>query len=329
MAADNTTDQWQWQEPGHAWHGRGIYHMTLTQTDRSEGRLGTLVDSDDPESAHVAVSPLGRMVIEELQASTVHHPEIEIWAYQIMPDHLHAIIHVSREMPCGIMTVVRGFWQSTKRRYREWLSSIMPDDIRRNEQYELPGNLFGEMPFVRPMSRKGQLNNMIRYVHDNPRRLAVKRLHPGFFRVMHGVETGETTMDAVGNMLLLQQLKRQTVHVRRTMVEEAEHGNNAPLRDYMNGCILAARQGTLLISPFISPHERMVREQLLREQLPFVQLMDNGFPPLYKPDGVLITAVAEGRVLLLAPQEYTPDKRTISREECRQLNALADQIAAE
>lgn len=302
--------------------------MTLAQTDRQMPLLGQLA-GDEPETARIEPSDLGRMIIEELQATITHHPEIEIWAYQIMPDHLHAIIHVSQKMPVGIMTVVRGFWQSSKRRYREWRVSMMqrPEGFA-SRGNELPANLFEEMPFVRTMSRKGQLSNMIRYVHDNPRRLAIKRKHPGMMRVMHGVEIGGRQMDSVGNMLLLQMPERQTVHVRRTMVEEAVHGNAVPLRDYMNACILAARKGVVLISPFISPQEQMVRDELLAEGLPFVLLLDNGFPPLYKPDGRLIEACGEGRVLILAQGAYLPNKPHISRAECQALNTLAERIAA-
>lgn len=317
MATDKTMDQWRWQEPGQAWHGRGIYHLTLTQTDRTVARLGELVAPDNPEDARIAASPLGCAVVDCLRAIPAHHPEVEIYAYCLMPDHLHAVLHVTRQMPVGIMTVVRGFWQGCKKAA-----------ARKGDNGEDAGQLFGEMPFVRPMSRKGQLNNMIRYVHDNPRRLAVKRLHPGMLRVMHGVQIADMRMDAVGALMLLQTPRMQTVHVRRKMVEEAEHGNTQPLRDYMNGCIIAARSGVLLISPFISPEEKRIREQLIKEQLPFVQLQENGFPPLYKPDGLLIEAVGQGRVLILAQGAYLPKKPHITREECRQLNALADQITS-
>ena len=56
------------------------------------------------------------------------------------------------------------------------------------EAYRLLPPVFTEMPFVRPLSRRGQLRAMIRYVQMNPQRLATKRLMPGFFRVQKGIE---------------------------------------------------------------------------------------------------------------------------------------------
>ena len=84
-------------------------------------------------------------------------------------------------------------------------------------------------------------------------------------------------------------------------MKAAELGNSQPLRDYMNGCVLAARQGTVMVSPFISPQEKQVKEVLLREQHPFIVLADNGFRDYYKPPSDLFEAVAAGRVLILSP----------------------------
>ena len=39
--------KWQWQEPGTAWKGVGVYHVTLTVPSR-EPLFGTLVIPDEP-----------------------------------------------------------------------------------------------------------------------------------------------------------------------------------------------------------------------------------------------------------------------------------------
>ena len=87
--------------------------------------------------------------------------------------------------------------------------------IRNNERRLDP--IFTEKPFIRPMSRKGQLQSMIRYVQMNPQRLATKRLKPGYFYVQHDVEIGGRTYEAVGNIKLLQ-AERIVPVVRRPCV---------------------------------------------------------------------------------------------------------------
>ncbi|MBQ6433482.1 MAG: hypothetical protein IJJ94_06025, partial [Bacteroidaceae bacterium] len=189
--------------------------------------------------------------------------------------------------------------------------------------------IFTERPFIRPLSRRGQLNAMIRYVQMNPQRLATKRLMPGFFRVQRGIEIAGRSYDGVGNVALLHAARFMPVHVRRTMVEAAKHGYSQPLRDYMNGCVLAARGGCVMVSPFISPDEKLVMNVLLAEKRPFIVLADNGFRDYYKPTHGLFDACAAGRVLILSPWPYDADKRHISRDDCVALNAMAEDIARE
>ena len=169
---------------------------------------------------------------------------------------------------------------------------------------------------------------MIRYVQMNPQRLATKRLMPNYFRVQEGIQIAGRTYAGVGNAELLQRVRYMPVHVRRTMVEEAEHGDNRRLRDYMNSCVLAARQGAVMVSPFISPQEKEVMEVLLKEGLPFICIADNGFRDYYKPQDSLFDAVANKHVLILSPWNYDPHKQHVSRAECIEMNQMAEQICS-
>ena len=166
----------------------------------------------------------------------------------------------------------------------------------------------------------------MQYVRLNPQRLATKQLMPGFFRVQHNLSIGDRTYDAVGNAAILQAERYTPVHVRRMMIEAAALGNDQPLRDYMNSCVLAARKGTIMVSPFISHQEKAVLEVLLRERRPIIYLADNGFSEYYKPSSTLFGAVAAGEMLILSPLQHDPDKRHISRGECVALNAMAEEI---
>ena len=191
--------------------------------------------------------------------------------------------------------------------------------------YHLPP-IFTDMPFIRPMGRNTQLPNTIRYIDMNPQRLATKRLRPGFFYVQRGIMIGGRSYDGVGNTTLLMADRFATVHVRSVMVKAAEQGDGEPLRNYKNSCVLAARKGVILISPFISTHEKQVMQVLLDEQHPFICLTDNGFRDYYKPSGALFDACAAGRVLILSPWQYDASKRHISRADCVALNGMAEDI---
>lgn len=101
------------------------------------------------------------------------------------------------------------------------LSPLAPAMSRENplrallgvEAYSGLEPLFHEVPFLRPLSRRRQLQAMIRYVQLNPQRLATKRLMPGFFRVQTGIEIAGRAYSAVGNIAILQAERFAPVYV--------------------------------------------------------------------------------------------------------------------
>ena len=352
-------EKWHWQEPGTTWKGVGLYHITLTITDR-QPLLGMLVIPDNnPTKAKVCRTALGNALVDCLLSIPSFHPEVQVLHFCLMPDHLHAVLYVRHTMPKGIGALVRGFWQAAKKLGRAHMAApfIEPNDIRQNfqegnarrrdlneetkrleafsstlreemgdEAYYRLAPVFTEMPFIRPMGHNTQLPNTIRYIDMNPQRLATKRLKPGFFRVQHEIKIGGRSYDGVGNTTLLMAERFETVHVRRVMVEAAEHGDKELLRSYMNSCVLKAREGVIMVSPFISPQEKQVMQVLLHEQLSFIYLTDNGFREYYKPTDALFDACAAGRMLILSPWSYDAGKRHISRADCMALNAMAEEI---
>ena len=329
--AEDGNKKWHWQESGTAWKGIGIYHITLVVPSR-EALLGELIIPDnDPQKAYVERTELGDRLVDEVLGIHNFYPQTRVLQYCLMPDHIHIILHVWRPMEKTFNSLIRGFWQGAKKIGRSY--NIKPSFINPELNSELTDEgwvaadpIFTEHPFIRPMSRKGQLQTMIRYVQMNPQRLATKHLMPEYFRVQEGIEIAGRMYCGVGNADLLQRAKYMPVHVRWTMVDEAEHGDNQRLRDYMNSCVLAARQGTVMVSPFISKQEQAVMEVLLKEGLPFIYIADNGFRDYYKPQDSLFDAVARKKVLILSPWDYDPHKKHVSRTECVEMNKMAEEI---
>ena len=335
MQTNRPYDWCEWQQPGTPWRKRAIYHITLTAAYHADV-LGSLrIPDGDPEQAVIDPKSLGQAVKDCVWTIKKHHPDVAIWRVQLMDSHIHFIVHVERAMESSIKEVMRGFWQGCKAAARR----ASADDIRvikdrhrpYDETQDIGGLVFPTQPHIRPMSRAGQLDTMFRYVDDNPKRKAFSYLHEGCYRVTEGVMIAGRRYAAVGNLLLLQEARRQTIHVHKEWVWDAERcGYDKPLRDYKNHCVLEARKGHMLtVSPCINEHEAQVRDVLLKEGLPMAIIMDNGFRPFYTPPTEWCQPVAEGRLLLLAPWPYIENKPTILRQEAVTLNGYADEIAAE
>ena len=322
-------EQWYWQEKGTAWYGIGIYHVTLTVPSRKP-LLGTLVvPNNDPAQAKIERTELGNALIDKLLAHPSFYPEIRILQFCLMPDHLHAILHVTQPMNTSIRSVVRSLWQGAKKLGKAYTLSLAPESDsgpNNKDEQAYPFPIFTERPFIRVLTHHGQLQTMFDYIRMNPQRLATKRTTPELFWVQDKIEIGGRTYKGVGNAELLQRAQYMPVHVRRTMMDEAAHGDDKRLRDYMNGCVLAARKGAVMVSPFISEYEKAVMEVLLRERLPFIYIADNGFREYYKPQDSLFDAVARKQVLILSPWEYDAGKKRVSRSECVEMNKMAEEI---
>lgn len=303
---------WDYRQPA-------IYMLTLTLAERRP-LLGQLIIEEVngeaiPEMAHIKPSELGKMVLRSMYEWQRLQPELKVLQYQLMPDHLHIALQVKEATELTLGKILRILKMQTEKKARELSSSTI---VAPNNQVPTP--LWAPGFNDNRLRTRGQLQHMIAYIQDNPRRLAIKTLHRDLFTIQRGKEYAGTAFDTLGSISLLNR-ELQAVHVGSRWSAEEK-------RNYKNGCILAARQGKVLIGAFISEDEKAVKRVALEEKLPMIQLQENGFPELYKPAGEFFDACAEGRLLLMAPWPYHARRHTISREQCKALNQMAEQLAA-
>ncbi len=337
----------------HDYHGRGIYLVTLC-TEGRQPLLGRLV-GDSPDEAVVEPTALGYEVLRcweqipalqrELaakKASKTGQPcmrDISLLDRQLMPDHFHGILFVRKEMDIALGDVVRGFMIGCTKAFNGF-SPLVPQ-LAWQEAPQICGapnqrrvgcgaysRREGSAPLLplwekgyhdRLLTHEGQLQNMIDYVRDNPRRLMLRRQHRDLFIVQRNVRFAQWSFSAIGRVQLLD-APLVAVHVRK-------YFNDEQRRDYMNSCILAARCGAVLVSPFISDHEKRVREKSFSEGLFCIQLCAEPFSDYHKPPGELIAPCSCGHLLLLTLATGLPQERRISRDKCSSLNAVAESMA--
>ena len=121
----------QRRSPGNNYTNPGIYHITITISDRKSQSLGRVVGSlqypdGHPDAPKVELTAIGKMVEYELLHSiSSHYPLIEVQDYVIMPEHMHFILNVKNSIISknGRMThlgqVIAGFKKGCNRRYWE------------------------------------------------------------------------------------------------------------------------------------------------------------------------------------------------------------------
>ena len=331
--------------PGRNYSARGSYFVTLC-TEHRRPLLGELC-GDTAAQAHIRPTDLGRAVLrcwydmppfhkeraaqKSLRTGRECRRDIQLITSQLMPDHFHGIIFIKEDMDISLGQVIAGFMKGCTKAFHRMLAADMlptrqvPGGVKASAFLQTTPRpslspLWEKGYHDRPLRGPGQLQRMIDYVQDNPRRLWMRRHSGRFFRLHRGVRVGAQVFDAKGELALLQR-PMHAVHVRRRFSE-------AERRAYMNGCIIAAHQGKALIGAFISEYEQQVRAVALAEGHPVIQLTTEVLTECYKPSGVLFDACSKGRLLLLSQQEGECGfSRRITRAECNALNTLAEGIA--
>ena len=302
----------------HDYSQRGMYMVTLV----TEGRrklFGDVAGHSDagPGSTgapRMVLSELGKSVVRCWQSISEHYPEIKQIKLQMMPDHLHGILFVQREMDNHLGIVLKGFKTGCNKEYRKLIVGCVATMLQHSGQRQKhtgheEGLLFERNYNDRLLLREGQLQRWIDYLDDNPRRLLAKREHPDLFRVHFGLQLAGQTYAAIGNRFLPQRPWKLQVQCSRSLTKE----EIATKVDYF---LSQARQGAVLVSPAISEGEKAVMRAAMEANLPLIFLSPNNITPFTKPGGSFIEACSRGDLLILAPWPDRSATQLLSRQEC-------------
>lgn len=328
----------QRRKRGHDYTSVSIYLITVTTVDRQQ-ILGELVGKSADES-HVEATDLGRKVIayfnripEITMEKTGCH--VQVVQYQLMPDHFHGILYVRDELPneWPLGQIIAGWKGVCTRAYRETfaLSREAGNELRNSSLSRRAGDglkdsLFNAGYNDRVLNQYGQLEGWIKYLRDNPRRLWLKVHNAERLRKVYEFEAGKQghRYTAVGETFLVKYPERAQVRCHRNLSEEEIQKEVA----YYLGL---ARQGVVLVSPFISPAEKAVYEACYKEKQRMIRIVNRALDGQFVyPTGRDLQGCSDGFLLVLAPyMENSEETRAvrISRATCLDMNRYAADLA--
>ncbi len=312
---------------GHDYQERQMYMITMVTEDRRP-LLGRVVGKseahpDTPDAPRTEPSELGRCVEQCWHEIAFRYTQIDVLAFQLMPDHFHGILFVKERIEKPLGKVLLGFKQGCNKAFRELVPSVAVSQQQtgRAKTDRKHGLLFEPSYNDKLLLQKGQLKRWNNYLRDNPRRLLMKREHPDLFRVQRGLSVGNLSFSAIGNQFLLQRPVLLQVQCSRRLTE-------AEIQERVAYFTKAAAGGAVLVSPSISPGEKAVMRAAFEQGFPLIYLQENGFTDLAKPGGQRMEACARGQLLILAPWEHHNEHTTISRNQCLSLNDMARSLCS-
>lgn len=309
---------------------------------------------------HLHCSALGERVLqEEVAKIPQYYPMVDVCKVALMPDHIHLLVRVRRRLPDGkhLGNIVRGFKTGCTRAWwrlqDEAGGSIVPGAFPLGGT-GIPG---GEAPgtgtgagriggeargtaggtgtgVLRPVLfeggyhdriiiREGMLENICRYMDENPFRARLREERPLLMERRLHLRIDGHEYAAFGNLFLLKNPDKEQVFFHRKNAEgtpthltpEYEHAKAALLR--------RAEEGAVLVTPGISLGEKGVVSAALAGRLPLILLQKEPITEYWKPPQGRFYACASGELLILAPWQLGGDSDYARFHE---LNDLARSI---
>ena len=188
--------------------------------------------------------------------------------------------------------------------------------------------LFEEGYHDRIIKRPGMLENIKRYMADNPLRAMMRRTLPRLLERRLHLRIGQQDYAAFGCLFFLKRAeKEQVFYHRRDKTSGQPTEQTAAFLAARDRQLSEARQGVVLVSPSISTPEQLVINAAIDECLPVINLQKEPIGPYWKPERRRFDACSRGTLLILAPwgiqEDYASDYARFHH-----LNELAEEICS-
>lgn len=257
--------------------------------------------------------PFGEIVREELLAIPQAYPQIKIGQYQIMPDHLHVIVHTIRELEGKTaLQIMAGFKAKVLQRARELGS-------------ELKNGLFEQGINNRVILTRDHLVREVAYIRDNVRRYRLSRNGENFFRKVFPfqiqVKDDLRKVWGLGNRNLLDSpVIRSICYLQNLRNEDWEDASKDLEKE------LAV--GTVFVSSFLSSLEKRAAELILVSGGQVIHVTHLYFGACYKPCGIFFNAFCQGNVLEVSASGEFQRYARLNCTICTRLNEIVEALAS-
>lgn len=323
--------------PGHDYYNPGTYLITLVVRER-EPLLASL--GEDPRHPALNLSPLGKAVMQawsdtqDIQRAKGR--SITLKNAVCMPDHFHGVIRVEEKLDRHLGEIIRGFkmacTQSWRRLFAEQPCMVASQN---GDVLDLPGDIefggkklrnlsplqreqyYAENPAEQPLFDANyddsiaideqQVEAMVHYVLDNPRRAILRKAYPQLFERRLHVRIGEHEYAAFGNLFLLRWGWKVPVKCHRWRMNGDRRDYNTPYEQteafvqQKESLLSQAMRGAALVTPGISKGEQIIKNECLARHIPLIHLQKEQIGAYWKPEQSRFDACQTGMLLILAP----------------------------
>ena len=291
----------------HDYHNPFIYHIILKKRKDCENFGSVTGDAripyGNPGCASIKESLLGSIIAKMVLRLPYDYPILKLHQFCVMPDHLHLLLQVKFRSDRHLDFYIDHLKERIAKRFStETGESIGVDDI------------FEKGYCDKPLYDDRSLDGWYRYIRENPHRLAMRKQYPRFFQRTRNLRIGDHECETYGNLFLLRNPDKAAVKVSRKFSEDEKQMKRKLWLE-------SASRGTILVSPFISPLEKNIREETEQLGAKIILITHESFPERFKPALHDFELCSKGSLLIISIA--LPKKTKLTRSICERMNALA------
>ena len=320
----------------HDYNRPGVYMITMVTEGRQrlfgqiEGHTRGLKGTKD--YPHLMCSALGEKILqEEIAKISKFYKMVEVMKVALMPDHIHLLLNIKGRLPEGkhLGNVVRGFktgctrawWQLQDEQERKTSGEAQPSGkalgtdggtVPEASPLGSSKDSLGDSKAWRPVLfeggyhdriiiRDGMLENICRYMDENPFRARLREERPNLMQRRLHLWIHDREYAAFGNLFLLKNPDRLQVFFHRKNKEGVPTHLTPEYGQEKEKLLKRAEEGAVLVTPGISKGEKGVVDAALDDHLSLILLQKELISEYWKPSQERFYACAAGRLLILAP----------------------------
>ncbi len=241
------------------------------------------------------------------------HPALKILRRIAMPDHIHFELFVQEPTTEPLGSIIGGFKSQCSKQY--WVK--FPESIQALTKEPIFSSGFNDKIAMRAGAKDAFYN----YIADNPRRYLIKKLCPEFFYHKIMIEVAGQKCGLYGNLFLLDNPVKSFVKISRDKSKMPDLDEKIEMWDETIRC------GGVLVSPFINPAEKEIRDRAIKNGNGLIVIVDYRFSERTKPYKSLFNLCADGLMLIVSTEEKASPTKGIRYSQANKLNDIAAIIA--
>ena len=283
-------------------YSRGASLFITISTSPRRPIFGRVVDGE------MKLSPLGEEALVSLESMPRYNPGLFLFGRVVMPDHIHFNCHIE----AGLDEPLK-FLGNAVRRFKNHISKVARAQLATSGVQSVQDHCTPESPScaraIRAIWQQGYHDRLLpseaimkateRYIAYNPAKWELMKNRPAALRVIEPLDSPRLDPSeywkGVGNTSLLDESNKiVSLRISRKLSE-------SQLKKVVKRMESAIERGFTILSGFISPGEKLVRDLCCRNKSArFIRILPSMMPLNYKPESAYVEAFLENRYLEIA-----------------------------